>query len=171
MADRNGQARRTPAGVIVELGTDPSPYWNEIRTLLGDRADIKEVVDPLDKDLEVIRARLNDEVTKWVEQFPQATEFRIGVNEKVGVLKIRWQAESYKSEVDVQKLLELGVDPALIQQATVTRVSRSGYPRVDAVKGESKLLRPEGDPDTGFKESPGGYPIRNSSSPSGRSRK
>lgn len=141
-------AQRDP--VVVRVGDDPSPEWNQVRLWISTHYQNSDLMKAVKADDDELDEKLIELLSKWQALFPDADAFEIGVDEKVGVVRLRLTQSETKARVSARILLENGVDPRVIELATVygaegkeTKVPTKGKVgvRFDVVKDVRSGLR------------------------------
>ena len=118
---------------IIRLGQDPSPEFNQVRSWIASHYDNKEVMEGVKKEDDALDALLLGLLIRWMNDSPEADGFEIGVNERIGTVRMRLAQSSPRSSISGEKLLELGVSPTVIEAATVEGQPGKLYPRFDRV--------------------------------------
>ena len=118
--------------IIITVGQDPSPDWNELRQQLGERGGMTDLIRQIEDEKRVLDRGILDRVLLLRVSFPTADAFEFGVDEKVGVVRLRVSTRIIRS-ISAQKLLELGVEAWKVEQATEVKEGEP-FLRVDKVK-------------------------------------
>lgn len=140
-----------PDPKVIQIGNDPSPEWNWVREQLAAHYANAEVMEALKAEDDALDATFLDLLQRWYLDAPDADCFEIGVDEKVGTVRLRLARRDTKAAVDlgkfIQALLEAGVGPGVIgdaqQKATVEGKQGKPFPRFDRVKDDRDREKPK----------------------------
>ena len=135
---------------VIQLGDDPSLEWNTVRRWITDHYNNAEVMASLKAEDDALDAVFLGLLTRWYADAPDAGCFEIGVNEKIGTVRLRLGRRDTKAAVNmelfVQELLAAGVGAGVIaaaqQAATVEGKEGKPYPRFDKVVDNRDRGRP-----------------------------
>lgn len=138
---------------VVYIGQDPSPEWNAVRGWIADHYINAELLASVKAEDDALDATFIDLLSRWYQDSPDADCFEIGVDEKIGTVRLRLARRDTKPSVDVsaytKALLEAGVSPEVIQQAqekaTVPGKEGKPFPRFDRVKDDRDRGKPAGE--------------------------
>ena len=72
---------------------------------------------------------------RWQEDYPEYRRFEVGIDEKVGGALLTWVEGGSTTSINPKVLLDRGVDPAIIREAT-TKKPRAGHLEVERVTPE-----------------------------------
>lgn len=130
--------------VVVGAHVQPADQarWDQVRRLVRDQVATKELIKMAEVEAKERQALLEMELAAWREAYPQATHFLIDIGETV--VQFQQVRPSPRRELSAEKLLGLGVSPAVLEAATIEKPVNP-YTRLDLVQErEVQQLRAEG---------------------------
>ena len=109
--------------------------WAAFRRLVADQWATKELIKEAEKEVKGRQVDIDAAIFRWADAHPQATHFLLDLKGVAGVVQFHRVYPSPRREVSVEKLLELGVSPVVIGQATIEKPV-AGYTRMELIKEE-----------------------------------